>query len=359
LDFNNSGSGAPRNSISQNASNPTNADRENLPDVLRNPSENNVTTRGNNDDEYTAAQLFAKFSDTVVGIKLGHSRETTGIVGSGVVISEEGFILTCEHVIRDADKVIVVLDDYDDPTVKHEFEATVFGADRATDLAVIKIEGDKPFKYAAIGGSSNLVPGQIVVAIGNPVGLEKTITQGIISGLQRDIDENNAYMLPSIQTDAALNPGNSGGPLFDMHGNVVGIVNIKLVSTSLDNLGFAISIDEALPIIEDLAKNGNVTTRPMLGITAREISPWDTSTSVDEGLVVETVRPGTPAAESGLSRGDIIVRVDGESVASIADIQNVIKHKGVGDEVELTVIRYNNYGERSRFRLKFGLTTAG
>jgi len=335
--------------------------RDNLPAVLNPDSEEktvntetSVITPGSSGSEYTAAELFEKLSDTIVGIKVGSRPDD--IIGSGVMISEEGFIITCAHVVDGADKVVVVVDDYKNPKKQHEYDAIVFGSDAPTDLAVIKVERKEAFRFAAIGGSSELKVGQAVVAIGNPLGLEKTITQGIVSGLQRDLGEN-PYMIPSIQTDAALNPGNSGGPLFDMSGNVVGIVNIKLVyGSQLDNLGFAISIDEARPVIEDLAENGNVTTRAMLGITARELSPYDYLEGVKEGLLVDTVRPGTPAAESGLSRGDIITRIDGEKVASVSDIQKIIKDKKVGDSVDVTVIRYNNFGESSTIKISFALT---
>jgi serine protease Do len=145
-----------------------------------------------------------------------------------------------------------------------------------------------------------------------------------------------------------------------MYGNVVGIVNIKLVyGTTLDNLGFAISIDEARSIIEELAEHGNVTSRAMLGIRATEINPYNSvSSDVSEGLLIDSVNPGSPAAESGLSRGDILIEIEGQEVANVTDIQNIIKDKDVGDEIEVTIIRYNNYGESSKMKLKFALTNA-
>jgi len=355
---------------------PNDVDRNNLPGVFDSDAENNptsnpvdessettsVSTLGNNTEEYNAAELYENLSDTVVGIKIAYNNHSdySEIIGSGVIISEEGFIITCAHVIDNAEKVLVVVDDYDDPDAPpHEYEAKIYGSDAPTDLAVIKIERDEPFKYAQIGSSSSLKIGQTVVAIGNPVGLVKTMTQGIVSGLQRDLGDNT-YMLPSIQTDAALNPGNSGCPLFDMYGNVVGIVNIKLVyGSQLDNLGFAISIDEAMPVIEELAKHGHVTNRPMLGITASEVSSMYRNDSWEDGLLIETIRPGTPAAESGLSRNDIIIKIDGEYVASVSDIQSIIKEKNVGDIVTVTVIRYNNYGEEEELAISFALTSSG
>jgi serine protease Do len=343
-------------------------DRNNIPDILdgvpeinsadntsRTPPPTRPLAAG---EEYSAAELYEMLSDTVVGIKL----VSTGIVpseiiGSGVVISEDGFIITCAHVVNDADKVVVVVDDYDDPTAKpHEYEAVVYGSDVPSDLAVIKIERDEPFKYAEIGSSSGLRIGETVVAIGNPVGLIKTMTQGIVSGLQRDLGDN-PYMLPSIQTDAALNPGNSGCPLFNMRGEIVGIVNIKLVyGSQLDNLGFAISIDEAMPIITELTRHGFVTSRAMLGITGREVSTLYGSEF--DGFLVETVRQGTPAAQSGLSRGDIIIAINSSSVEAAADVQNILKELSVGDTVTVKVIRYNNYGESNEMEFRFALTSS-
>ncbi|MCL2633057.1 MAG: trypsin-like peptidase domain-containing protein [Oscillospiraceae bacterium] len=318
-----------------------------------------------NTTPYTGRELYKAVSDTVVGIKIyqsGWFAGETDVIGSGVIFTTDGFVITCEHVIAGAEKVYVVVNDYDDPSIKHEYEAVVYGADQPTDLAVLKIERKEPFKAAAIGFSSELEVGQYVFAIGNPVGLEKTMTMGIVSGLQRDLGDET-YELPSIQTDAALNMGNSGCPLFDEFGNVVGIVNKKIVYYSqIDNLGFAISIDEAKPIINELMLNGAVTNRPMLGITAREINPYNYMSfgvDVTEGLYVDSVRQGSPAAESGLSRGDIIIKIDGKDVASVYEVQSVIKSKSAGDIVEVTIIRYDNYGGSEEMKLKFALISSG
>jgi len=348
-----------------------NVDRSNLPDIFEYNSANAVNPTAPSsspppDGEYSGMELFAKMSDTVVGIKILRSgiigEGMTDVIGSGVIISDDGFIITCAHVIDDAQKVMVVVDDYDDPTVQHEYEAKIYGSDVPTDLAVLKVERKDAFRFARIGNSATLKVGQNVAAIGNPLGLEKTMTKGIVSGLQRDLRENT-YMLPSIQTDAALNPGNSGCPLFDMQGRIVGIVNIKLVYGSQpDNLGFAISINDAMPIIDDLMKHGYVTSRAMLGITAQEITSMNMRTlgvSVESGLYVETIRKGTPAAQSDLSRGDVITKIDGEKVATITDVQKIIKDKSVGDDVEVTIMRYDNQGDGKEMKLTFALASAG
>jgi len=310
--------------------------------------------------ELTAAQLFEKVNDTVVGIKAVYNGggDATGIIGSGVMFTTDGYILTCEHVVADARKIIVVVDDYNDPTIQHEYDAEITGTDQPTDLAVIKISRAEPFKAAALGNSGDLKVGQDVCAIGNPVELEKTMTKGIVSGLKRDL-EGDTYALPSIQTDASVNPGNSGCPLFDMYGNVVGIVNIKIVyGAEIDNLGFAISIDEAKPVINELLENGTIS-RAMLGIKAREIiNAGMMGVDVESGLLVDSVRPGTPAASSGLARGDIITKIDGIEIATATDVHAALKGKKVGDLVKVTVVRYDNYGEKNTFVLEFALASS-
>jgi len=312
------------------------------------------------DGAYNAVELFEKVGGTVVGIKLSDGKGyDSGVIGSGVIFSTDGYILTCDHVVAGSKKVIVVVDDYDDPTVQHEYDAEVVGTDEPTDVAVIKIERKEPFNAAPLGSSDSLKIGQDICAIGNPVELEKTITKGIVSGKNRDLG-GDAYVLPSIQFDAAVNPGNSGCPLFDMYGNVVGIVNIKIVyGAEIDNLGFAISIDQAKPIIDELLENGSITSRPMLGISAREIGSggmmWG---DVENGLWVDSVKAGTPAEESGLARGDIITKIDGNDIYTVTDVHSAIKDKKAGDKVKVTIVRYDNYGEKSTLVLDIALTSS-
>jgi len=304
----------------------------------------------------SAKQLYKQLRDTVVGIKISNGGDSvSGVIGSGVVFSSDGYILTCEHVVADAKKVIVVVDDYDDPTKQHEYEAKIQGSDPSTDLAVIKITRKEEFKAAPLGDSSALEIGDDVCAIGNPVELEKTITKGIVSGKNRDLS-GDAYVLPAIQIDAAVNPGNSGCPLFDMYGNVVGIVNIKIVyGAEIDNLGFAISIDEAKAIINELLEKGAVS-RAMLGITARAITNAAMlGIDVDKGLLVDSIIAGSPAAKSGLARNDIITKIDNTEVGNVNDVHSAIKGKKAGDVVKVTVVRYDNFGEKQTLTLSFAL----
>lgn len=230
---------------------------------------------------YSYEQLYEAVNESVVVVSnyisnngyyadasVDYVRQGTG---SGILFTTDGYIITNYHVIKNAEKVsVTVSDKYSN---EEEVDATVVGSDSATDLAVLKISREQPFSAAALGDSSALKIGQEVAAIGNPAGLNKSMSKGIISGLNR-FTSDKGYELSSIQTDAAINPGNSGGGLFDMYGNVVGIVNSKFVAddSSIENLGFAITINEAKPVISDLINFGHVTGRPALGITTLEIS---------------------------------------------------------------------------------------
>lgn len=315
-----------------------------------------------------ATQLFEQVKDTVVGIKLyvnsqsrGRGTQTLideGVVGSGVVFTTDGYILTNAHVISEADKIAVMVNDYDDPSIVNEYEATVVGSDTPTDLAILKISRKDAFKAAPIGDSSTLKVGQVVCPIGNPLGMAKSMTQGIISGLNREADEGG-YELSSIQIDAAVNPGNSGGPLFDMYGNVVGIVNKKYVYESMvENMGFAITIDEAKPIINDLLTYGEVTSRPVLGITTQQLNAyWATmlDLSIESGLLVTDVNPNAQAY-SVLSKGDIITKVNGKDVASVTDVQTQTKGLKSGDTIKVTVVRFDNLGKGNEVEVTVELT---
>ena len=303
----------------------------------------------NSTTEYTYKELFDKVNESIVIVNnyVRNSSVTSEAysiygTGSGVIFTTDGYIVTNAHVVQGSAKVSVIVSDaYSD---EQEIEAVLVGSDSATDLAVLKISRDQPFTAAALGDSSTLSIGQEVCAIGNPAGLNKTITNGIISGLNRYSSEGG-YELSSIQTNAAINPGNSGGGLFDMYGNVVGIVNSKLVSTSssttLENLGFAITINEAKPVISDLINFGYVTGRPTLGITTIAVNEYTAQLYglSATGLLVTDIRQDAPVAQSGLRIGDVITAVNGTSVSSVADVQAITKGMSAGDTITVTVSR--------------------
>lgn len=323
----------------------------------------------NSSTEYSTSELYAHVSDSIVVIN-NYQYVSTGYyggyiaspnsgdggeitlygTGSGIVITTDGYIITNAHVVDGAAKISVSLQDYNDPTQKNEYEAVVVGSDSSTDVAVLKVTRDEAFRAAALGDSSNCVVGQQVCAIGNPSRLEKTITTGIISGLNRYYDSTSNYELSSIQTDTAINPGNSGGGLFDMYGNVIGIVNSKIVSTYAENLGFAISINEAKPVISDLINFGYVTGRPVLGVTTLELNEYTAYLYgfSSTGLLITDINSDSPVSRSGLRIGDIVTKVDGAGVSSVYDVQSALSGKSAGDTVELTVVRTSEGGKTNK-----------
>lgn len=256
--------------------------------------------------------------------------------GSGVIISEDGYIITNTHVIGDATSIIVRLHN------DKEFTATIIGADVTTDIAVIKIEvtGLTPITF---GNSDNIVIGQTVVAIGNPLGeLGGTVTSGIISAKDRELTINNQNM-NLLQFSAAVNPGNSGGGLFNLDSELIGIVNAKNSSAGIEGLGFAIPSNDALDIATQLIENGKVTGRPQLGVSVVEIL----NTSDIYNYVSEPIYPFldtvgiyvVDATTPHLFLGDKIIAIDGQSINTYDDLKNIINKKQVGDVVSVTISR--------------------
>ncbi len=244
--------------------------------------------------------------------------------GSGIIISEDGYVVTNQHVIQGASEISVVLNTGD------EYTAKLVGADEKSDLAVLKIDA-KELVAAEIGDSEAVEVGELAVAIGNPLGQEfaGSVTVGVISAVNRTMTvENVKYNL--IQTDAAINPGNSGGALVNQYGEVIGINSVKIASTGVEGIGFAISINEANPIIEDLKSNGYVSGRPLVGITASETR---------FGLSVATVTEGSGAANAGIKVGDLIVKAEGKAVKTVNELNEIRDTKKAGETLKLTIIR--------------------
>ncbi len=258
-------------------------------------------------------------------------------VGSGFVLSADGFIMTNAHVVEGAEEVVVTLTD------KREFKAKVIGADKRSDVAVVKIaaSGLQPVRIGDIG---RLRVGEWVMAIGSPFGLESTVTAGIVSAKQRETGD----YLPFIQTDVAINPGNSGGPLINLRGEVVGI-NSQIYSRSggFQGISFAIPIDEAVRVSDQLRASGKVT-RGRIGVSIAGVDP-DIAESLGlkkaEGALVRGVEDGSPAAKAGIEAGDIIVRFDGKPVEKSADLPRLVGNTKPGAKVGLTVWRRGGYKE--------------
>ncbi len=253
--------------------------------------------------------------------------------GSGVIISEDGYILTCNHVVEDTEVIHVALRNGE------QYEATLVGADAQTDIAVIKIEAEG-LTAAVLGHSSELKVGDGVVAIGNPLGsLGGTVTSGIISALAREITIDG-YTFTLLQTDAAINGGNSGGGLFNAKGELVGIVNAK--TSDAEGLNFAIPIDEVQDVVDDLITYGYVSFRVTLGINMVQIDDERTAMSYrvdDLGVYVLSVEENSNADFAGLASGDRLVSIDGEEITSASQVQEIIGSHIVGDVIHIVVER--------------------
>lgn len=295
------------------------------------------------------AQVAALVDPAVVGITNKYvvqnvfQSQQNEAIGSGVIFDAQGYIVTNNHVVQDAQQLTVTLA----PGV--ETPAQLVGADSVTDLAVIKIDpAALPAEYrnltvAQFGDSDAIKVGELAVAIGNPLGLQfqRSVTAGIISALNRDL-EMQGVQLKLIQTDAAINSGNSGGALVNKSGQVIGINQAKIEMQGVEGMGFAIPINAARPIIEQLIQSGKVV-RPYLGVNVNaEISPQLNRTynlGTDFGLYVGTVASGSPAALAGLQTGDILIKIDNTETKTFNDLQRELFARQVGTQVQLTVIR--------------------
>lgn len=254
-------------------------------------------------------------------------------LGSGFIISKDGYVLTNNHVIEDAQEIIVRLND------RSEYKATLVGADEESDLALLKVDG-KNLPTVKIGSSETLKPGQWVFAIGSPFGFDYSVTKGIISALNRSLPSEN--YVPFIQTDVPINPGNSGGPLLNMSGEVVGINSqIYTRSGGFMGLSFAIPIDEAMNVARQLREHGQVT-RSWLGVIIQDVDRnLAESFGLDRphGALVSQVLPDSPAQKGGLESGDIITRFNGQDIKFSSNLPIAVGHVPVGKEVAVEIIR--------------------
>ena len=277
------------------------------------------------DGVLSVPEIVAKVKPSVVGIV------TESGFGSGFFISTDGYILTNAHVVNKAQTITV----YD--SNEKTYNATIAGSDNQTDIAVIKIEGEN-FPAVEIGDSDVLALGETVVAIGNPRSMElyATVTSGIVSGLDRTISvEGVDFKL--IQTDASINSGNSGGALINHFGQVIGVTNAKFANS--EGLGFAIPANTAIPIVNELIKNGKVTGRPVIGIMGQDMNSYYGM----QGVYVTDVRQDSDAYKKGLQPGDIITAINGEAISTINALSAKIGTMNVGDTVTLFVYRNGRY----------------
>ena len=266
--------------------------------------------------------------------------------GSGVVLDDQGHILTTHHVVDGADKVIVTFND------GRVLSGTVVGGDEETDVAVIRVDG-KDFRAAEFANSDELKVGQPVLAIGNPLGLPggPTVTSGVISSLRRSLAFGPGDGLPVLQTDAAVNPGNSGGPLVDLRGRVVAI-NTATIPYA-EGIGFAIPINAALAVGRQILEHGHVQ-RPWLGIAGydvdRRLAAYYAIAS-RRGVFLAEITPGSPAESSGLQVGDVIAALAGRALGGVADLVDALRERAIGDNIEIEAERR---GQRIRVTATLG-----
>ena len=311
-------------------------------------SDNSITAASSSGSSLTTEQVADLVSPSVVVITTeqvvysqwswyGQNQVESG-AGSGVIISSDGYILTCAHVVDGASTITVTIGDKD-------YTATLVGEDTTSDIAVIKIDADS-LTPATVGNSDSLKVGQSVMAVGNPLGeLGGTVTGGMISALNRSVTiqgSSSVNTMSLIQMDASVSPGNSGGGLFNMNGELVGIVNAKSSSSDAEGLGFAIPINDAIKVAQELLENGYVTGRPYLGITYLAVTDAQTASQLGVnayGVYVVEVVKGGPAEKAGLQAGDRIVSVDGTEIASKDDLGTLMQKHAAGDTLSITIAR--------------------
>lgn len=334
--------------------NPTSSESEQLPSLIDLASRKNAMSVPDivENSMPSVVGVSATFEYTQQSIDIwgfgtpsNQTREIKG-TGTGIIMTDDGYIITNAHVVYDsseyncgdAKSVSVVLSD------ETEYEAKVMGRDVETDIAVLKIDA-KNLKAAEFGDSNDLKVGELVIAIGNPLGFELfgSVTSGIVSAIDREITVNEKQM-KLIQTDAAINSGNSGGPLLNSCGQVIGINSSKISSSygsaSIEGLGFAIPISEAKIIIDDLINYGYVTGRPQIGIQTQNVS--DTISrfyGIPVGVYVVSVSEGSSAEFAGIKEGDVIIGIQGEPVENLNELNEIKNKYKAGDEIKLTISR--------------------
>ncbi len=294
-----------------------------------------------------------KVLPSIVGIKVEYpvnsifvqqQQNTASAQGSGIIISEDGYILTNNHVINsssnssfyslgEATKLSVYL--YNDET---EYEAKVVGTDEETDLAVIKIEKEG-LQVAELGDSSSVAVGEFAMAVGNPLGMQSSVTAGMIGAVDREITDSDGKTYKLIQTDAAINSGNSGGALVNSKGQVIGINTLKIASTGVEGMGFAIPINSAKPIYEQLITYNKVK-RPYIGISGRDLGKdLAERNNLPEGIYVVEVDEFSAGEKAGIKAGDVIIKADGKDIKTMNELNSIKNEHQIGETMTVTVSR--------------------
>ena len=326
-----------------------------FPDSAVKPEQNSVIAEGNRETItldvtkldtgmlLTQAEVYAKNVNSTVGITTSITtnfwgyQTTSAASGSGIIFSSDGYILTNFHVVNNSTAITVSM--YDGTT----YAATLIGYDEGNDIAILKIDA-KNLQPAVLGDSDQVLVGDHVIAIGNPLGeLTFSLTAGAISAKDRDINMSNGSVMRLMQTDCAINSGNSGGALFNLYGEVIGITNAKYSAgssseVSIDNIGFAIPINKARQIATDIIEKGYVS-RPYLGVTVITVSDESHSYGLPRGAAIKGISDGSPAQAAGLQINDIVTHIDGTQITTHAQLSSIIGNHNIGDVLKLTVYR--------------------
>jgi len=331
----------PQDSTMQDAQQNDVVGEESQDPVMMTPVTSGVIHVATNEESkgLSPADVYASYSGSVVGISCETTMNVYGQIstaataGTGFILSQDGYILTNNHVIAGANAIRVNLLD------GTSYDAVVVGAEADNDLALLKIDATG-LKPVAIGKSSSLVVGEMVCAIGNPLGeLTDSLTVGYVSALDREINTDGTP-INMLQTDCAINSGNSGGPLFDMNGNVIGITTAKYASDEIEGLGFAIPIDEAMAIVADLLQYGYVTGKAYLGITPVTITEtYAYYYKMPVGVYVSSVMKDSAAEKAGMKQADIILKLGEYEVETITDLSSALKKFRAGDTSTITIWR--------------------
>lgn len=292
----------------------------------------------------TPAQVYDQNVNSTVGIttsittNLWGYQSTAAAAGSGFILTEDGYILTNYHVIEASSAITVSL--FDGTT----YDATLIGYDESNDIAVIKVDAEN-LVPVVIGATEDMRVGDTVMAIGNPLGeLTFSLTLGVISAMDRQVTMSTGSTMNLLQTDCSINSGNSGGALFNLYGEVVGITNAKYsnngnsAQATIENIGFAIPIDHAMPIVESIIEKGYIA-KPYIGVTVSDVGQESQNYGLPQGAAVQSVTEDAPAAKAGLKQNDIITHVNGEAISGSSELVDAVGKSEVGDELEFTVYR--------------------
>lgn len=322
-------------SLSANASADTNVSDQTQTTVNNRTNIPTLTQLSTPEDALSIPEIVQKVSPSVVGISCTTYQGT--VTGTGFIISEDGYIITNAHVVSGGSNFQVLLSK---DLGSEQFDAEVVGSDTQTDIAVLKID-KTGLPAVELGTSGELVVGECAVVIGNPLGFELSgsVTAGIISALDRELTIEDRDMT-LIQTDASINSGNSGGPLINAYGQVIGITSAKINTAYGEGLGFAIPIDGAMPIVEDLIQYGYVKGRPLLGISGSNITEiYSQYYDIPQGFLVKIVNEGSAAEKAGIKVNDIVIGINGKLISSIEEFNDEKANFKAGDTITVSVYR--------------------